>query len=344
MKVDKELVEIIRACLAVEEEGRVVYRNLAEKTSDADIKTLWDNMANDEEEHISYWKELLDLAKRGMVPQVFDNPLRVGETVTSLQSKIAELSQQSLQVEDPLRAFLLACRLEFWILDPAFSTLFHYLGDINSQISPETQYKAHLNRLIDFVKSHPSSTPEIELLSESIVSLWQRNRELVIQSQTDTLTGVHNRRGFFNIITPLCYLAQRNDYVVAIMMIDIDDFKKVNDKHGHQIGDAVLTFVAHTIKDQIRRSDVVGRYGGEEFVVCLIDADSDSLADISERMRQTIQNRSQDRIPISVSIGVNYGSLEGDVEERLDAMIRLADESLYEAKELGKNQVVLRTG
>ena len=88
----------------------------------------------------------------------------------------------------------------------------------------------------------------------------------------------------------------------------------------------------------------MGRYGGEEFVVCLIDADSDSLADISERMRQTIQNRSQDRIPISVSIGVNYGSLEGDVEERLDAMIRLADESLYEAKELGKNQVVLRTG
>jgi diguanylate cyclase (GGDEF)-like protein len=111
------------------------------------------------------------------------------------------------------------------------------------------------------------ASPVIELLGETLKSLWRKNRYLARQISQDELTGIFNRRGFFNAAKPLLYLSQRTQKEVGVMMLDIDDFKKLNDTHGHQAGDEILKITARSMRNSVRASDIVGRFGGEEFII-----------------------------------------------------------------------------
>ncbi len=101
--------------------------------------------------------------------------------------------------------------------------------------NPEDEYESHLKRFIDALNQFGKTSPEMELLGETLQRLWLENRNLARQSLYDNLTGTLNRRGFFDSIKPLSYLAQRSNLMVGIMMIDIDNFKTINDSYGHRI-------------------------------------------------------------------------------------------------------------
>lgn len=164
---------------------------------------------------------------------------------------------------------------------------------------------------------------------------------------TDGLTGVHNRRYFESRCQEEVTAARRNRTPLVCMFLDVDKFKSLNDRLGHQAGDEVLRYVASLIKVQLRGSDVVARYGGEEFVVLLPATTRESGLDTAERIRRVVQAqsivvRARETVHVTVSIGVAMlGASEGGEAPALAAdMIARADKALYCAKETGRNRVV----
>jgi diguanylate cyclase (GGDEF)-like protein len=123
-------------------------------------------------------------------------------------------------------------------------------------------------------------------------------------------------------------------------MIDIDKFKKINDTHGHPVGDEVLKGVAKSLTTRLRKSDIVGRFGGEEFIILFPAILPDALYNIAEAIRAGIERIRPLGIPVTVSIGVKQGLIVSDPEKELFSWIAKADERLFQAKANGRNCVV----
>jgi len=158
----------------------------------------------------------------------------------------------------------------------------------------------------------------------------------------DYLTGLYNRRVLEDFITHFEALALRQRKKVGVLMLDLDHFKQINDIYGHRAGDEVLRQVALIIKNNLRKSDIAIRYGGEEILLLLNDIQKDSLFDTAEKIRKTVAKTEifyEDKvIKVTVSIGA---ALFSDVGSRLEETIKYADKALYEAKSLGRNKVVI---
>lgn len=165
-------------------------------------------------------------------------------------------------------------------------------------------------------------------------------QSLRLSAEIDALTGVYNRRGFFQHAQLL--LAHVVRMQKAVLMLDVDHFKRVNDVYGHQVGDAVLLEIAKRIRHVLREGDLVARYGGEEFIVLSFETETAVALNVAERMRAAVDAQpiqvANHLIQISISIGVCCWS-KADLE--LDAQIALADNALYIAKGRGRNCVCL---
>ncbi len=193
----------------------------------------------------------------------------------------------------------------------------------------------------DFIE-HMASI--IAICLENVIS----NEMLKYIGLTDSLTGVYNRRYIDRRLLEEIGRARRQAYRISCLYIDIDHFKAVNDSVGHQGGDEVLREVAARIKAELRLSDALGRFGGEEFVVLLIDADLDSATMVAQRIRSSIADApfalsSGEVLPLSVSIGVaTLDDFERDhaIEGVAQQLVAHADSALYQAKESGRNRVV----
>lgn len=138
----------------------------------------------------------------------------------------------------------------------------------------------------------------------------------------------------------LFYLAHRTKENIGVLMIDIDNFKGVNDRHGHPMGDVVLQHVGQSLRLDVRKSDIVGRFGGEEFIILFPAIRSAALPQIAEKIRRRIQRIQPANISITVSIGMYQGIVASDPENALSLWISKADECLYRAKASGRNCVV----
>jgi len=157
---------------------------------------------------------------------------------------------------------------------------------------------------------------------------------------TDGLTGVLNRRYFFERGENELQRAIRYGHTLSMLIFDIDHFKQVNDGFGHQAGDEVLCQLADMTVNTIRSTDLLGRYGGEEFILILPEAGFDSAWRVAERLRQKIEahNFNFDQKTINITISVGLSSLESP-DTDLEDLISRADRSLYAAKDAGRNRV-----
>ncbi len=169
-----------------------------------------------------------------------------------------------------------------------------------------------------------------------------RTAELERLATSDSLTGVHNRRHFFVMAEQELNRARRRLRPTALLMLDLDHFKAVNDRFGHAVGDAALRAVADTCAATLRAGDVVGRLGGEEFAVVLHEVELERARSVAERLRAAVEalrvaSESGD-VALAVSIGV--AAWRGP-EESLEALLRRADAALYRAKAAGRNRVVV---
>ncbi len=171
-------------------------------------------------------------------------------------------------------------------------------------------------------------------------ALWQVAHARM-DAETDPLTNVFNRRGFPEKLSAAAALAKFERLPYAIAMIDIDYFKKINDAHGHAVGDQVLKAVAQTLKANCRDVDLLGRYGGDEFVLGAMGASKAALAARCEQFRAAIAGIDFKKIglsaPVSISVGVSELNEAGDT----DALVQMADARLYYAKRSGRNRVEL---
>ena len=171
--------------------------------------------------------------------------------------------------------------------------------------------------------------------------LRQRNEDLDRISRTDALTGLRNRRHVEEYLAKLTSLARRNLEPIAVLVIDVDHFKSVNDDHGHDAGDAVLCEVAGRMQDSVRLEDMVGRWGGEEFLVVLPNTTDQGAAELAERLRQVVADTpcrlaEGDAVQVTISVGC-AASLIDDAGR----LVRSADAAMYEAKQTGRNRVVV---
>ncbi|MBP8112514.1 MAG: GGDEF domain-containing protein, partial [Aeromonas sp.] len=181
------------------------------------------------------------------------------------------------------------------------------------------------------------------LLVMGILVIHQRGRTRKMQrlAMTDELTGIHNRRQIQAKGRKWFALARASGKPLCVLLLDIDHFKKVNDRLGHQVGDRVLTAVAQCIEEQVRSLDRVGRNGGEEFLVLLPDTGLEEAAEVAERVRLAVSRLVIEGVPADHPIHVSIGCAEYRAEDdNLGELIRRADEAMYAAKLAGRNRVV----
>ncbi|WP_429147847.1 diguanylate cyclase [Aeromonas rivipollensis] len=181
------------------------------------------------------------------------------------------------------------------------------------------------------------------VLVMAMLVLYQlgRTRKMRRLAMTDELTGIHNRRQIQAKGRKWFSQARESGKPLCVLLLDIDHFKKVNDRLGHHVGDLVLTAVAQCIEDQLRSLDRVGRNGGEEFLVLLPETRLDEAAEVAERIRLEVARLRIEGVPEDHPIRVSIGCAEYKPEDdNLGELIRRADEAMYKAKQTGRNRVV----
>ncbi len=333
------MVNIIQTCSAIDNSATKIYQNLSSNASTVEFKQFWKGITPDEHRHSAYWARLLEWAQNGMLPQVFDKPKHIKAELETIHAKVIGLIERSNTVDNISAAFLIAFKLEFYLLHPSFETLFQYLKTLLKEETIEVDFDAQINVLFEALNKYGLETLELELLGETIHRLWEENKLMAIQNNNDPLTGVLNRRGLFNAIKPLSHLAQRNDYNIGIMMIDIDNFKEINDSLGHQAGDMFLRKIASTIKTNLRVSDLLGRYGGDEFLVFLPSVEPDAITAVGEKIRSSVEKATIKKTKITISIGLSQGKTGKDIDSCIKNLISKADKKLYTAKNAGRNRI-----
>ncbi|MCD6151706.1 MAG: diguanylate cyclase [Deltaproteobacteria bacterium] len=212
-----------------------------------------------------------------------------------------------------------------------------------------------MEKVVDLVELKKLITDEIGKVRESNVSLQHKLTKAqqdvhVLQSQLaqitdlatiDELTGLYNRRALFSRLVEEHSRVERYKENFSLMIFDIDDFKQVNDTYGHQVGDAILKNLAHFLKGNLRTSDFISRFGGEEFIAILPSTEMEKARRVAEKMRHMLgkkvfeDKKGAVKIKITVSIGISQCT-PGDT---VDNLIKRADDALYMAKNDGKNAI-----
>ncbi|MDR2825857.1 MAG: GGDEF domain-containing protein [Deltaproteobacteria bacterium] len=155
----------------------------------------------------------------------------------------------------------------------------------------------------------------------------------------DGLTKVLNRTAFMDILSKEVGRSNANYAPFSVVMLDIDDFKGVNDTYGHQSGDMVLENLAKILREKLRREDIIGRYGGEEFIAMLPHTSPKQVARIAEKLRKSVEDYAFESLP---TITVSLGCTSFNRNDSLTEIVKRADEALYDSKHGGKNMVSLR--
>ncbi|NWF64947.1 MAG: diguanylate cyclase [Chloroflexi bacterium] len=208
-------------------------------------------------------------------------------------------------------------------------------GMVSAQSYEQNAYKQDDLDLLAVLASHAAIAIENARLFDSIQQL----------ANTDALTGILNRRRFFELAEQEFIKARKTNIPFTIIMLDIDNFKQINDNHGHKVGDVVLVFAAEVCKTSLRADDIFGRLGGEEFVVALPHTNAAHAYEVAERLRYAIQSADfSGRAGLSASadlrVTVSIGLAEADPHcHTLDLLIERADKAMYKSKNSGRNRI-----
>ena len=339
MKGDDLLVQVLEGCISIEKQAADLYQKFHEEIVDTEQKVFWNEMAVEELTHVGHWQDLLDLVNDGLNPHMFSSLQQLSEEIIALQAKTETIIKNTPSPVDTESAFAAACHLEYCMMSSDFVNLYQFTRSVHGdEVSKET-YDDHLLKFIGGIDRF-SVSAELKLLGEVVYRVFTENRDLILQSHTDPLTGLYNRRGLHEAVKPLAHLANRQKFSTGVMRIAVDNLNEANANYGHQRGNEILKLVADVIKSSTRQSDISARYGGSGFLVYLTEVDVKHLLGVGEKIRRSIEEETRSTSPVTVSVGVAQTVFGIDVEKELEDLIKKADFCLYEAKKY-RNKVVI---
>lgn len=258
----------------------------------------------------------------------------------------------------------------FWLFIWAFNRYLAIpLKELMSQVN-EVQLSQNISKRIDLSNTENNELNQLQQHMNNMLSAMESNREQLLEDEQakrnwleravakrtealqisneklkelatrDSLTGALNRGSFFATAQHLLVLSQRQKLTASFVLMDLDLFKVINDTHGHFIGDQVLIHFTHTIETLLRKSDLIGRVGGEEFAIFLPNTGVDDAFSLADKIRKTIDNSilniDEKTVSYTVSLGVESSK---PTDQSIDELFKRADLKLYGAKDKGRNRV-----
>ncbi len=216
-----------------------------------------------------------------------------------------------------------------------------YIIILTSKKSTENLVLALESGADDFI-SKPFAPEELKVRLKVGSRVISTENKLLHQASHDPLTNTLNHRAIIDELAKLWALADRKKSPLALLMLDLDHFKRINDSYGHQAGDFALKNFCQLVKTELRPYDHFGRYGGEEFTICLPSADADQAMSVAERIRLKLESTPMEYDGLCFAVTVSIGiSLYSENQKSPKELLLIADRAAYQAKTEGRNRVVL---
>jgi len=331
--------EILELCIELDRTAHVTYAGLAAACeADDDLHAVFTSMSREERQHVEWWTELAVAWEAGLVPDIVDEHDILGR-LTEIRDEISNALAVPLEDLSINEMLDLAGRMEFFMLDPVFGELTDLMQP-GGRVEVRDAYSRHVLRIIEAIERRHSEKGLAAFLARVLQRAYRDQQRLADLAMLDQLTGQYNRRGFLGHLNHWLSWSARYGRPVALALVDIDHFKRINDTLGHLAGDEALVAVARCLDSAVRKSDIVGRFGGDEFVVLAPETDSVELAQLMERIAETVRQTPivAGTEPLILSVSVGGAFAPGGVDVGAESLIAAADVSLYEAKAAGRDR------
>lgn len=331
--------EILDRCIELDTAAQDTYAKLASAAIDPGLRQTFERMGMEERGHVQWWTDLRDAYAEGRLPGVVhedDLLAAVNETAEEV-AKLLEDDPRSMSTDQMLE---LAIRMEFFMLDPVFGEIVEQL-DVGSTSNPHREaYSRHVMRLVREIERAHSDHGLASFLARVLVRSYRDQERLAALATRDPLTGLHNRRGFYSSLAQWCALSQRYGHPLGVLIVDVDKFKSVNDTFGHPGGDEILRAIATALSSAVRTSDLVARYGGDEFAVLAPEASAEALGQLAERVLAQVREirRVLNGVDVGASVSIGGAVAPPSAKATPEMLLASADESLYEAKRAGRDR------
>lgn len=331
----------LERCAVLDGVARDAYRAFAGAADDPDLAALFARLADHEAAQVERWSELLGAWERGLVPESPD-ALEIETRVDSLTSELSDLVPSDVASLTVDRLLRLSAHLEFCLLDASFAELAELAGTRQAREHRDLR-RARALELAEAIERHGDDASLSRFLA-SVLRRASEDQRLIAELETrDPLTGTYNRRGVTGQVGHWLSWAARYKTSLAVILVDVDHLKRINDVHGHDAGDRALKHIADVLAAETRASDIVGRYSGDEFLVIAPETGREDLAALLQRIVTAVAEESVALPGGEVRVTASAGGawVERGRECTSEQLIAAADRSLSSAKQSGRDRAGL---
>ncbi len=275
------------------------------------------------------------------------NKMEQGVNLAAIE-KIDPREQQISDSAQTIRSIMLSLATAVQRTDKAATVSSQTLDDVRSSIDrmelPLNLAEAHAMLMLEIDKvifSNDTLREELKSSQDLLVAQRQQIEALRTAVRIDGLTQLANRAYFDEKLSEMISLRKRYDEPFSLLMIDVDNFKVINDTYGHPAGDRIIKGVAFKIKDTLRSSDFLARFGGDEFALILIKAGGKAAADVAWKLCESLRESRFLLDDQTVNITLSIGVAEVEADDTEESLLKRADAALYRVKQVGRNSVLL---